>query len=117
MNTNYLEAEIYIPRESAGNWNPNRIVLFYSDGCEPCTYLKPLIEEISEEMNLPIEYVLMDDPNNESHAKKYKVSGWPTMFVIKNNRIVNTLAGYDLEAGAIENKKRYFDLLIEEFSK
>ncbi len=95
--------------------NPNRIVLFYSEGCEPCRFLKPLIEKISVEENIELELVSVDTPLGTQHARDYGVRGWPTVLIVKNNQIADIGAGYDLNASEEFNTERYRQHIKEFF--
>jgi thioredoxin 1 len=112
-----VKDELVYVTNKPGNWNPNRLVLFFSETCEPCQYLKPIIEELGEELNIQVEYISMDTVTNEEHARTYRITGWPTLFILRNNRIVATQAGYDLQAGASQNKQRYYELIMQEYNR
>lgn len=77
-------------------YNKDRLVLFYSNHCAPCQKLKPILENVVQELNVELELILVDEPENEKHAKKYEVTGWPTVLFIKENKIQNYLIGADL---------------------
>lgn len=76
---------------------PNRIVLFYSDNCEPCQYLKPVITEVAAEEGIYLQAISVDTPEGMALAEKYEVRGWPTFFIVNNRKITETNSGYDME--------------------
>lgn len=81
------------------------VVLFYSDGCEPCQLMKPVVEEVVSELGVVLEKVSVDDDTGVAHAENYKVKGWPQIFVIKDNKIVYQIAGYNMQQPREEIKE------------
>lgn len=78
--------------------NPNRVVLFYSDNCRPCQFLKPILTKLLEEKNIELELVLVDTPEGENHARDHHVENWPTIFILNNHTVVHTILGANLNA-------------------
>lgn len=73
------------------------VVLFYSEGCEPCKLMKPLAIEVTKELGITLEQVSVDDEIGLAHASDYEVKAWPKIFIIKDNRIVSQILGYNSE--------------------
>lgn len=84
----------------------NKLVLFWSSGCEPCQHQKPLIEKLSKEMKISTEFVSVDTEDALAHAREYGVKGWPHLLIIKDDIVVDEIIGYDLGANEEMNKKR-----------
>lgn len=76
----------------------DRIVMFYSNNCQPCVYLKPILETFVVANKLELELVLVDEEAGQQHAQDHQVQGWPTVFVIQNNIIQHTIMGADINA-------------------
>lgn len=101
-----LEAIIGMPYQSLDGSTPQGklAVLFYSDGCEPCQHMKPVFNEVTAELELPVELVSVDTAIGEGHARNYEVNGWPRIFLVDNGQIVFQIPGYNLSAPVEENK-------------
>lgn len=75
------------------------LVDFYTDNCGPCDALKPVLEELEEDLSdkLLIRkfYVNIDEVLASSNevATKYDVMGFPTILVFKNGELVESLLG------------------------
>lgn len=95
--------------------NNNRIVLFYSNHCEPCIYLKPILELVVLEHNLELELVLVDEELGRQHAEKHKINGFPTMFVVKDNVVHHMMIGANSNASVEETRKQLTNELLPFF--
>jgi len=93
----------------------DRIVLFYSNGCEPCQFLKPILEHFVLENNLELELVLVDNEEGLKHAQEYQIQGWPTIFGIKSNKIAYVTFGADYNAPVEETVKRLTNEILPFF--
>jgi thioredoxin 1 len=69
------------------------VVDFYADWCGPCKMMAPIVEELAEEYKgiVKIGKLNVDDAPNT--ASKYRVMSIPTMLLIKNKEIVETIVG------------------------
>jgi len=80
------------------------IVDFSTDGCGPCEYIAPLLQEIEEDLkgklavvnhNVALEELIAE--SNEL-IKRYDVLGFPTLILFKEGNPVENLIGvYDKE--------------------
>lgn len=84
----------------------NRLVMFYSNGCQPCQFLKPILETYVVQHKFDLELVLVDEDAGRSHATEHQVQGWPTVFVVKNNVIEHVMIGADVNASIEATKNR-----------
>ena len=82
------------------------VVLFYSNNCGPCQYLVPILDEYVATHNIPLEKILLDEEPGRSQAQIHKVKGWPTMFVVENNKVINVMVGADMNAPEEMTKQR-----------
>lgn len=95
--------------------NKNLLVLFYSESCQPCQQQKPLVQEISKELKIPLELVCVDTPGAFEHAQKFGVKGWPHLFFVVDGTIKEETIGYDMGSPKETNKKRLLDTLNRVF--
>lgn len=88
--------------------NPNNTyaVMFYSDFCGPCNYLKPILQEYTDSHNIDAEFISVDTQEGKIHADRFFIKGWPTVLVIEDNTIVNVFAGADPNAPEEITKQR-----------
>ena len=70
--------------------------------CGPCKQLKKRLDEPDTSKIMPklvVGYLDVDDDNNESFVKKYKIDSLPTQIFIKldKNKVIETtrIEGYD----------------------
>ena len=82
---------IGIPYEQAVKSDKPMLILFYADWCGYCTKQQEVLNDLSNN-NFWIGKV--DCDKNPAIAKKYGVTGLPTMILFKNGKIATQLTGY-----------------------
>jgi thiol-disulfide isomerase/thioredoxin len=71
-------------------------VIFTQPTCGPCMKLSPIMKELKEELNLNVEKIDVSTEKGRNHGLKYGVTGHPTMFVVKDDIIIDTIIGVDM---------------------
>lgn len=69
------------------------LVDFYADWCGPCKMMAPVIEQLSTEYQGKAKIGKLDVDQNGMTAQKYRVMSIPTMLIIKNGQVVDTVVG------------------------
>jgi thioredoxin 1 len=67
------------------------LVDFWADWCGPCKKISPILDEISEETNLWVGKLNVDE--NPKKTAEYAVSSIPTMVLFKDGKPVKTITG------------------------
>lgn len=82
-----------------------RLLLFSRDSCGSCKRWRPIIQEISDELNLPLE--ISDD--NEMRLK-YGIKGLPTTILMDDNdNEVYSILGNVSKDKCLESIKYYIN--------
>ena len=68
----------------------NVLVDFYANWCGPCKMLGPILEEVSD----LIQIVKVDVDNFEEISKKYRVMSIPTVVLFKNGEEIKRNVGF-----------------------
>ena len=71
-------------KEEVLDYKGTVLVDFYADWCGPCKMLSPVLEEISNETDIKICKVTVDE--NQALAIEYKVMSIPTLIVFKEGK-------------------------------
>jgi thioredoxin 1 len=73
--------------------NSERVVLvdFWAEWCGPCKKVSPILDEISNEFQLPVGKLNVDE--NIKKTKEYGVGSIPTLILFVNGEPVNTIIG------------------------
>lgn len=71
-------------KEEVLDYKGTVLVDFYADWCGPCKMLSPVLEEISNETDIKICKVNVDE--NQTLAIEYKVMSIPTLIVFKEGK-------------------------------
>ena len=67
------------------------LIDFWADWCGPCKKVAPILDEISDEHNLPVGKLNVDE--NPEKTLEYSVSSIPTMVLFKGGNPVKTIIG------------------------
>ena len=68
----------------------NSLVQFSASWCAPCRVLKPIMEEISEEMSDKLNFFYMDIDSSPSTPTLFAIRGVPTLILFDKNGEVKT---------------------------
>lgn len=89
------------------------LVDFYTDDCGPCDALKPVLEELHEDLSdkflITKFYVNIDEvlAGSNEVATKYDVMGFPTILFFKNGELVESLLGGQSRSDLEETIEKY----------
>ena len=87
---NYFNKPQYLI-EGFSNNKPT-LVLFYADWCGHCKSMKPEWKKFEKKYSNNCKKV-EDKSITDEHRKKYKVNGYPTIVLIKDDKIIETYKG------------------------
>ena len=68
------------------------IVDFYADWCGPCQMLAPVLEQLSEESNVKVVKINVDDI--PELARQFRIMSIPTLLLFKDGKFVKKDLGY-----------------------
>ncbi|WP_394141770.1 thioredoxin [Cytobacillus oceanisediminis] len=73
----------------------NGIVLadFFATWCGPCKMIAPVLEELDQDMGNQVKIVKIDVDQNQETANKFGIMSIPTLLVMKDGKVVDTLVG------------------------
>ncbi|MCT4596566.1 MAG: thioredoxin [Vallitalea sp.] len=69
------------------------LVDFYADWCGPCKMMAPVIDELAKQYEGKAKVGKLNVEQNGEIAQKYKVMSIPTMLLIKDGKVVDTVVG------------------------
>ena len=84
------------------------VVDFYTQDCQPCRALSPILEEWESESNGTFRVVKVDAATETTLASSYSVRAVPAVFLFSNGKCVGQSGGLKSKAGM---KKWYEDAL------
>ena len=73
----------------------DKVVLidFYADWCGPCKMMSPIIDNIAEEADGGVKVCKLNVDEAPEIASEYGVMSIPTLVILKNGTVINTLIG------------------------
>lgn len=83
------------------------VVDFWATWCGPCRKLSPVIEEISQEYEGKVKFAKINTEQALETAKKYSISGLPSLLIFKNGDAVERMAGLMPKSTIISNIEKY----------
>ncbi|MCM3731203.1 thioredoxin [Fictibacillus nanhaiensis] len=74
----------------------NGIVLadFFATWCGPCKMIAPVLEELDQDMGNQVKIVKIDVDQHQETANKFGIMSIPTLLVMKDGKVVDTLVGF-----------------------
>ncbi len=69
------------------------MVDFWAPWCGPCQMLKPIVEELGEEMKDKVDVKTMNVDENQKAAGEYNIRSIPAILFFKNGEVIKELIG------------------------
>lgn len=69
------------------------LIDFWAAWCAPCRMIAPIVEELAQEYDGKAKVGKLDVDSNQQTAIKYGVRSIPTVLIIKNGEVVDTIIG------------------------
>ena len=83
------------------------VVDFYANWCGPCRKLSPIMEEVEGELAGKVKFAKINTDENIESAKKYQVSGLPTLLLFKNGEVMERMVGLMPKSSIITNIEKH----------
>jgi thioredoxin 1 len=89
-------AVLYVTDQTFTTETNNGIVLadFFATWCGPCKMIAPVLEELDQEMGKQVKIVKIDVDQNQETANKFGIMSIPTLLLMKDGKVVDTLVGF-----------------------
>jgi thioredoxin 1 len=78
------------------------MVDFWAPWCGPCQMLKPMVEELGEEMKDKVDVKTINVDENQKTAGEYNIRSIPAILFFKNGEVVKELIGMQSKDSFIE---------------
>ena len=88
--------------------NKVAVIDFYADWCGPCQMLKPIMEELSEELKDKAAIAKINVDDNKEHAQKYGVMSIPTVLIFKDGELADKFMGAMPKDAVKEKIEKFF---------
>lgn len=69
------------------------VIDFWAAWCGPCRMIAPIIEELAADFNGKVKVGKLDVDENQQTAIKYGVRSIPTVLILKNGIVKDTILG------------------------
>ncbi len=78
------------------------VIDFWAAWCAPCRMIAPIIEDLATDFEGKAKVGKLDVDSNQETAIKYGVRSIPTVLIIKNGEVVDTIIGALSKAAFVE---------------
>lgn len=83
------------------------VVDFWATWCGPCRKLGPVIDEIAQNYEGKVKFVKVNVEECLESAKKFSISGIPTLLVFNQGEAVERMTGLMPKSTIISNVEKY----------
>lgn len=78
------------------------LIDFWAAWCGPCRMIAPIIEEMANEFDTKAKICKLDVDNNPNTAMQFGIRSIPTLLILKNGEVVDTIVGAVPKAHIVE---------------
>ena len=83
------------------------VVDFWATWCGPCRKLSPLVDEIAQAYDGKVKFAKVNVEESIETAKKYSISGLPSLLIFKNGESVERMTGLMPKSTIISNIEKH----------
>ena len=85
------------------------LVDFSADWCGPCKMLHPVLDKLTDELSVKVNFLTVDIDQNPAAANQFGIRGVPTIIIFHGGKEIDRMVGFrdkaslkkDLEALAV----------------
>lgn len=89
-------------QKEVNDYNGTVLLDFFSDDCNPCKTLSPIINEVAEELLPETKICKINVDKEKNLTEKFGIMSIPTLIVIKNGEIKNRSIGIRKKSAIID---------------
>jgi len=86
---------------------PLSVVDFWAKWCGPCRMVSPIVEELAKEYAGKVLFCKLNVDENASTAQRFGIMSIPTLVLMKNGKVVDTIVGAVSKAVIQDRIARY----------
>ena len=83
------------------------VVDFWATWCGPCRKLSPLVDEIAQAYDGKVKFAKVNVEESIETAKKYSISGLPSLLIFKNGEAVERMTGLMPKSTIMSNIEKH----------
>jgi thioredoxin 1 len=79
--------------EAMAKENPKLVIDCWANWCGPCRQMAPIFEKVAEDNSTKAAFGKMDCDKNPELVRRFKVLAIPTLLLIKDGEVVESIVG------------------------
>lgn len=81
------------------------LIDFWAAWCGPCKVIAPIVEDLAKEYDGKVKVGKVDVDDNQQTAIKYGIRSIPTLLIMKNGKVNDTIVGAVPKAQIVQKLK------------
>lgn len=83
------------------------LIDFWASWCGPCRMLAPVLDEVAQSMDGQAIIAKVNVDEEQELAQSFKIMSIPTMYIIKDNKVVDQMIGFTNKENIINVLKKH----------